>query len=559
MRFRDYPAKDSLMFVVIIGSWILSLLYFNPRLFSLLIGPENLFAKFGILVFIMLLNLFWFYGIFYTVIFLFSYFSKKSVQSLRFSNLPSSLKGCPRAAILYPTMNDFRPDAVRSCLEQDYENFHLFILDDSTEDKIKAEINEFGSKFPDKVTIIRREERDGYKAGNVNNALRQIEKDYPCFAISDADGILPGDFITKLLPYFSLSPHIAFVQAAQRANPAQKSEFGRELGLNINIHWRRFMSVRNRCGFVMFYGHGALMRTDVWRETGGFPEVATEDLAYSLKIRARGYQGIIANEVKCYEDFPPDYQRFRKRNEKWIRGTAECLKKFFPEFRRSKKVPWFEKLDVFISAFSLFLPFPFLLFLILVALILPLYFVNFEIRGPLFLIPVAAGKHLPEILFGFRYNVFWSWDFYLMMCTAIFYSFIPVAVDLFKRPGRAFSYLAVSTFSSLSIVVVSSLNFFSYLVTRKAVFPVTGDTKGFSGNSNYKAVFLLEFIFGGVFVYLALSTKNLWFLSVAFALLLSPLVNILGWEKKWLRPFIYAPMVLTLFIIILIGLSVWRV
>ena len=61
-------AKRSTMFSLILSLWVCSLLYFNPRLLALLIGSENLAAKLSLFIFVLSLNLFWFYAFFHIVI-----------------------------------------------------------------------------------------------------------------------------------------------------------------------------------------------------------------------------------------------------------------------------------------------------------------------------------------------------------------------------------------------------------------------------------------------------------------------------------------------------------
>lgn len=348
------------MFSIVIGLWILVIFYFNPRLLILLIGPENLPAKLSVILFVICLDIFWLYTIFHMTIVTFSYFHKKKSLSLKPLEKPY-----PSVAILYVTYNDFRVDAISSCLNQNYDNFHTFILDDSTNLEYIQIIDEFANKFNNKVTIIRREDRKGYKAGNLNHALRQIADRYEYFAIADSDSIFPSDFIKKLLPYFSLSERIGFVQAMQRANPNQKSYFARAMGFNLDLHYKRYLLPKEKYGFIMFYGHGALVRTEAWQKIGGFPEIVSEDLGFSTKLRRCGYEGVLAEDVVCYEDYPETYRHYRRRTEKWIKGTLEFLFKEYPLFLKTKGISWFEKFDVLACGLSLSMGLPFLLFLLL--------------------------------------------------------------------------------------------------------------------------------------------------------------------------------------------------
>ena len=553
--------KDNLMFSIVIGLWILVVFYFNPRLLILLIGPENLPAKLSVILFIICLDVFWFYAIFHMAVVTFSYFHKKKSLSLKPLEKPY-----PKVAVLYVTYNDFRADAVSSCLNQEYDDFHTFILDDSTNPEYIQAVDEFAGKFNDKVTIIRRNDRNGFKAGNLNHALSQIAGRYEYFAIADSDSIFPPDFIKKLLPYFSVSEKIGFVQAMQRANPEQKSYFARAMGFNLDLHYKRYLLPKEKYGFIMLYGHGAIVRTDAWEGIGGFPEIVSEDLGFSTKLRRCGYEGILAEDVVCYEDYPETYRHYRRRTEKWIKGTLEFLFKEYPLFLKTKGVCWFEKFDVLACSLNLSMGFPFLLFLFLGALALPMYFTNFRFHGPVFLMPISEGKSAVSIATGLRYNVYWTYDFYILMMVTILYPLIPVFVDLARKPSRMLLYMAVSTQVFLSTLVWVSFHTLSFLFTKRADFLVTAHERGSSTPKgaglpqryDIKQLFMLmaELAFAGVFIVIMIKSNNLWLISVATALLLSPFVFFWDLETKTMRFLSLLPFLFSLVLLFLIGKSI---
>ncbi|MBK6781199.1 MAG: hypothetical protein IPG75_16920 [Gemmatimonadetes bacterium] len=80
--------------------------------------------------------------------------------------------------------------------------------------------------------------------------------------------------------------------------------------MGIDIHWRWYHPLRNRYGFVMLLGHGAVVRREVWEEVGGFPEIVSEDLAFSLRARQHGWHGGVRRRTLIYyEEFPGDHPR----------------------------------------------------------------------------------------------------------------------------------------------------------------------------------------------------------------------------------------------------------
>jgi len=553
--------SDESIFVWIVVFWICSLLYFDPRILALLITAPNLLSRIAILIFVGCLDLFWLFTIYYVVMIGVSWWLRRKEPEIVLPPLCDH----PSVAILYPTRNDFREDAVENLLQLDYPKFHLFILDDSDLEEYRQRINGWVSRRSDKVTVIRRPDRRGFKAGNVNHALKQIHSDYSYFAVCDSDGVFPTNFIKDLLPHFEIDPTIAFVQARQDGNPDQPGFFGQAMGYAVAMHFRHYVRARQNYGFVMFYGHGALMKTSIWEEAGGFPEIVTEDLAYSAKIREMGYRGVYTERVICYEDYPPTYAQLRKRTEKWIRGTAEFLKLYYAEFWRSPKVPWFEKVDVLVHATTHFMAIPMLVFLLTLGTILPAYFSHFRYPGSFFLMPVPENKNAFDYLIHVRYHIFWSVDFYVLMVLTIFSPMLPVIFDLRKQPRKLFQYLAVSNFVYLACLVAEAASVLAFLVTGKAFFRNTHDAaqekkislKDFfrEYHPNHPVVFAAELVMGAILFWIGWRTKNLWFMAPAIALLLSPPMRVIGWTNSWMRKLTYIPFAIGIFIVSIVTVN----
>ena len=523
------------MFLIIFIFWFLLLAHFNPYLLSYISFQNNLIAKISIIGFVLLVDLFWLYGLYHIIIVLFSMGCKKKPSpSLTLSRL------APKVALLYLTMNDFDEEAVLSCVNQKYPNFDLFILDDSTDGQIKAKIDKFREGIDTKPLIIRRPDRKAYKAGNLNYALNMIHKDYDYFAVCDADGILPSDFLKKLVPYFSIDDSIGFVQANQRSNPKQAMEFAKNFSFLTNIHWKYYVPARDRFGFLIFYGHGGLIKISTWKEAGGFPETVTEDLAFSSIIRARGYKGIFVPDVICHEDFPKNYARFRRRNERWIKGTTEYLLKWYLGLFISKNVSLPEKLDILLASGNLLLALPFLIYLLIAGIFLPFSLSHFDLQIPLIM------KVFPSI----KFYASWEWDFYLVMILAATAQLIPIIIEFVKTPLKMIKYLANFTFISISTTFVSSCDILSYLITRKSFFPVSGSNV-FQAESNI--ILRSEIILCLILGYLAVYTTNIWLLSIALTFGLDTLFYKLQHQNAVLNALIYLPFITNVLIIAVIG------
>lgn len=341
------------LWIAVVAVWICVVVYLTPAMAALWLVAPGWVEKVGLGLFMAMLSLFWFFGVYYVLV---------AVRGIWHSTVrtevPQWIKQvpsyAPRGLLLYPTRNDFRREPVEA-LRRVSGRCEVVICDDSTLDRYTREIDAMVAEVPptdglNPVRVVRRPASSGgWKAGNVNHALRQSGLDCDYFAICDADGIFPPDFVEKLLPHLRTADDdedvpIAFAQARQEGNPAQPDAFGRAMSAAVGAHFRHVVRARDTGGFTMFYGHGALISMKAWQAVGGFPEIVTEDLAFSLKLRAAGWRGVYVDDLV----FPATWLKLRRRSEKWIRGTAECLREHLRPFLRSKHVPWWEKLDVLV-------------------------------------------------------------------------------------------------------------------------------------------------------------------------------------------------------------------
>ena len=543
--------KSNWMYVGIIVCWFSCLGHFDPKLFTLLRINDSLMTKAFFIIFVGFLNLFWLYGIFHLFFLIFRIFSKKRLLLPKISRFPG-------VAILYTTRNDFQEKAVLSCLHQSYPDFHIYILDDSTEETYKGMIDRFHHLHAQQITVIRRKNRKGFKAGNLNNALWNHVGDYEYFAVIDADEVIPPDFLKKLIPYFEHAENIAFVQAHHEQNPCQPSKFAQDLAVGINFHWDIYQPPRNDHGFVIFYGHGAIIRRDVWEKIGGFPEVVSEDLAFSTRIRQFGYRGYFVREVACYEDFPETYQQFRKRHEKWVQGACEYLHREFRPFFFSKNVTFPEKLDVLFSSFILFVPAVFLIYLLIANAFLPPLFgekqmLSINLWGKDF-------ELVPVYFMESRFEDIWTLDFYLITLVGMFASIFCYFGAIFSHPQRILKLLFKSVVPYVSLILVSTCGIVKYLLTQRAIFLPTGEKitdapaliQHNSGrfreslHSNHWCVFHVEWLLGLFLTYLAIKTMNFALLTISTCLIISPLVARFGWENRGIALLVSIPLLFVL-------------
>ncbi len=559
-------APKQTMYLWIFGLWIASLIWFEPRLLQLLNIAISPLQYVSILLLIIFIDFAWLYGIYNLGIISFAVFYK--LTNKKRLAAAAELTTCPSTALLYTTCNDFSEKSALSCLQQNYPDFKLYILDDSTEECFKKRVDDFAKCDADKILVVRRPDRINFKAGNMNYALTHVANKQKYFAIADADEILPKDFLRRLVPVMESDPQCGFVQANHRANPDAETQLQQDMAVGIDTHWKWYQPLRNQYGFVMFLGHGALLRYDCWKMINGFPNIVSEDLGFAIAVREKGYRGKFEENVTCYEDFPDSIRSFRIRHMKWTRGTCEFLNKKFWWLLKSKNISWAEKADILFPTLNLPLTLVFFVFMVNTNIIMPSLFGHTQN-----LTWVFAGNEMviPVIQLNEGFGVINSPDFYAITLLTLLSPVLCFIIAMRKTPVKLFRFLSYSTALYAALSILSSIGVIAYMISGKAIFLVTGDKnqslqkqasskKGFAGRLKDKYsqfinkshpdslfVQLLEVIVGLIFLIAAIKTMQIAFFGLCFAFMLLPLLHHLGWEKRITRVISFLPFVMILF------------
>lgn len=564
------------MYIFIFLTWTASLIWFEPRLLQLLSIAANPFEYLSILLFIVFIDFAWLYGIYNIGIVSFAVFYKLKTKTNQ--SAVAEFTSLPPIAILYTTCNDFVEKSALSCLQQDYPEFKLYILDDSTEELYKKRIDDFAAADKGRIVVVRRPDRKAFKAGNLNYALTNITNQEKYFAIADADEILPEDFLRRLVPVMETDPQCGFVQANHRANPDAFSRIQQDMGIGIDTHWKWYQPLRNQYGFVMFLGHGALLRYDCWKMIGGFPDIVSEDLGFAIAIREKGYRGKFEENITCYEDFPDTVRSFRIRHMKWTRGTCEFLHKKMWWLLKAKNISWVEKADILFPTLNLPLTLVFFLFMVNTNILMPFLFGHTQNITWVF---GSKEMVMPVTQLDNGFSLIHTWDFYTITLITLVAPILCFILALRNTPGKLFRFLSYSTALYAALSILSAIGVIAYMISGKAIFLVTGDKnqslqklasvkKSFLAGLKDKyrqfiykshpdsfAVQFFEIATGVVFMIASVKMLQLSFFGLCFAFMLLPLLHYWGWEKKIVRFIIYFPFLLIIFGILVSTLSIF--
>jgi cellulose synthase/poly-beta-1,6-N-acetylglucosamine synthase-like glycosyltransferase len=504
----------------------------------------------------------WLYGFYNVWIIIFARLYCRQGKVNHLSGLRNHLENTP-IALLYTTCNDFTEASAYSCVNQDYQVFTVYILDDSTDVRFKNQVDRFVERFPDKVCVIRRPNRRGFKAGNLNYALSKFAVTEPLFAIVDADEILPRNFLKHLVPILINDERCGFVQANHCCNPKASNLLRAVLGVGIDIHWRWYQPLRNKYGFVMLLGHGAVLRRDCWENIGGFPEIVSEDLAYAIRLRDAGWYGRFVQDITCYEEFPETVRSFRIRHMKWTRGTCELLITEVKRLMLSKNISIVEKIDVLIPVTNL--PFSALFFLFAIATGV-VFYNNLDVSSTAHAIEFGQISAFTSNPLNIAHSAFWDLDFLFITLLTFTAPMLCFILELCHRPLYLLRFLCSGFVLYAGLFPLSTIGVLTYVVTGRATFLVTGDRSIFSGRQSrffatpvrqkirgyfmsflyrshpdHSAVKSFEIACGLFLIFYGVFSFQISLIGLALTFLLLPVMHRAGWENPVIQRLILLP------------------
>jgi cellulose synthase (UDP-forming) len=230
----------------------------------------------------------------------------------------------PSIDIFLPTYNEswkVLEPVVYAALHVDWPNCTVYMLDDGQRDWLRDRCKRYG------INYIRRKERTGYKAGNINNGMRQTTGE---FVLSiDVDFSVYPNILYRTLGLMA-DPRIAIVQTPanfQNPDPIQYNLLGEDAWPE---EQRVFTDVlqpaRDAWNNSFCYGSVFLARRSALEKIGGIPEDSiTEDLYSSYALRGAGYLIRYLNEPVCQGLAAESLAEYLRQRCRWATGTMQCI------------------------------------------------------------------------------------------------------------------------------------------------------------------------------------------------------------------------------------------
>jgi glycosyltransferase involved in cell wall biosynthesis len=215
-------------------------------------------------------------------------------------------------------------------------------LDDST-DETRDVIDQIVQCLKNRgynISVIRRPDRVGYKAGALQNGLLLSDAEY--IAIFDADFIPPPDFLLKSLAFFVRRPKLGFVQGRWSHLNQDASLLTKVQSIGIDGHFMIEQAARSWNGlFMNFNGTAGIFRRAAIESAGGWEhDTLTEDMDLSYRIQLNGWETEYVPDIAVLSEIPEDINAFKNQQFRWAKGSIQTAIKIIPMLIQ-KKIPLF--------------------------------------------------------------------------------------------------------------------------------------------------------------------------------------------------------------------------
>ncbi|MBT1511120.1 glucans biosynthesis glucosyltransferase MdoH [Bradyrhizobium sp. SRL28] len=256
-----------------------------------------------------------------------------------------------RTAMLLPTYNE-DPYRVLARLRAIYESvqetghgarFDWFVLSDTTDPatwiaeekcflKLRGDVGSAATIF-----YRHRPENIARKSGNIEEWVRRFGSNYESMLILDADSLMTGDSVVRLVAAMETHPKAALIQTLPiivnaKSLFARWQQFaGRLYGpmLAAGIAWWHGSEGN-------YWGHNAIIRVRAFAQYAGLPElrgrkpfgghIMSHDFIEAALMRRGGWAIHMAPTLRgSYEESPPTLSDFAARDRRWCQGNLQHL------------------------------------------------------------------------------------------------------------------------------------------------------------------------------------------------------------------------------------------
>jgi exosortase/archaeosortase family protein len=255
-----------------------------------------------------------------------------------------------------------------ACSKLDYPNYEVVVIDDSKDGTVtilKDWILEQLKLEKPKFKIIHRLNREGFKGGALNEALKNTSPKAEYVVVFDADFVPPPDILNRFLTYFNKHGQngngnnngqngngrypngaLAAVQGYQW-HTLNRAENWLTRGVSCEFSGsymvdRTFQEVTGTMKMVA--GSVYMIRADLLRKYGWSTSI-TEDWELTLRFYKDGYRVLYTPLIQAPAECPSTLGKLIRQRMRWAEGHTYNVKKYFLSVLSSSKLGIRQKLE----------------------------------------------------------------------------------------------------------------------------------------------------------------------------------------------------------------------
>lgn len=257
-----------------------------------------------------------------------------------------------RTAVVMPVYNEDTHrviagfEATLRSLEKTGEiaNFDFFLLSDTTNltiaqaerdawQQLQARLGNLGQQ----VFYRRREKNIGRKVGNLAEFCQRWGSNYEHMLVLDADSIMTGDCIVKMVRAMQVNPRAGLIQTIP-IPVRQTTFFGRFVQFAAVLYSPMLATgiAFWQSDAANYWGHNAIIRMRAFIDHCGLPtlpgkapfggDILSHDFVEAAMLRRAGWDVFLLSDLEgSYEEVPCNIIDYAKRDRRWVQGNIQHL------------------------------------------------------------------------------------------------------------------------------------------------------------------------------------------------------------------------------------------
>jgi hypothetical protein len=236
----------------------------------------------------------------------------------------------PKVSLHVPAYSE-PPDVVIATLDAlarlKYPNFEVLVIDNNTKNPdlwrpVQAHCRHLGEHF----RFFHLDSLPGAKAGALNFALQNTDRDAELIGVIDSDYQVEPDFLARLVGYFD-DPAMGFVQPPHDYRGWEDSLYLKMCYWEYRWFFETSLVSQNERNSAITVGTMCLIRRTALEQVGGWAEwCATEDSELAIRIHAAGYSSVNLTTTFGRGLIPETFEGFQRQRFRWTCGPVQELK-----------------------------------------------------------------------------------------------------------------------------------------------------------------------------------------------------------------------------------------